>query len=82
MSKELEGKLVRFDKAGVGVVDVKGIDQYVYFTPKDIKGYTGQTVDELRSVRHGQWTDGKTVIIRGDVRPAGNVHVESVTLKR
>jgi hypothetical protein len=81
MSKQLEGRLVRFEKNGVGVVDVKGIDQYVYFTPKDIAGYGGQTVGELKSIRHGQWTDGKIVIIKGDVRPTGNVRVESVTLK-
>jgi len=80
--KQLEGKLVRFEKNGVGVVDVTGIDQYVYFTPKDIDGYVGQTVSELKSNRHGQkWTDGKTVLIKGDVRPTGNVHVRSVTLK-
>ncbi len=82
MAKHLEGTLVRFDKNGVGVVDVKGIEQYVYFTPKNIAGYLGQTVDELKTVRHGQWIDGKIVIIKGDVRPAGNVHVESVSLKR
>lgn len=82
MSKKLEGVLVRFEKNGVGVVDVKDVDQYVYFTPKDIAGYKGQTVDELKSSQHGQWTAGKTVIVQGDVHPTGNVVVESVTLKR
>ncbi len=79
MSKELEGTLVRFETYGVGVVDVEGIDQYVYFTPKDIAGYVGETVEELKS--HGPWTDGQTVIIQGDVDPAGHVSVESVALK-
>ncbi len=82
MTKVFEGKIVRFDKTGVGVVDVEGIDQYVYFTPKDIAGYGGETLDELKSVRHGAWTDGKIVVIDGDVRPMGNIVVKSVTLKR
>jgi hypothetical protein len=82
VSKKLEGKLVRFEKNGVGVVDVDDIDQYIYFTPKDIAGYTGQTVQELKSGPDGQWTEGKTVIIQGDIHPTGNVQVKSVTLKR
>ena len=46
-----------------------------------VAGYSGQTVGELKSIRHGQWADGKIVIIKGDARATGNVHVESVTLK-
>ena len=81
MTKFFEGKLIRFEHNGVGVVDVNEIDEYVYFTPKQIKDYTGQTVVELKSSRYGKWVTGKTVLIQADVGVAGNVHVQSVSLK-
>ena len=81
MAREFEGKLVRFGKMGVGVVDVPGVDQYVYFTPKNIVGYVGETVEELMSRRNGQWTEGQIVVIEGDVQADGIVQVDSVALK-
>lgn len=82
MKQQFEGRLVRFGGGGVGVVDVEQRDEYVYFKPTDIVGYKGQTVRELASAKNGGWKDGSTVIVQGDVAPSGNVHVESVTLKR
>ena len=79
--KQFEGKLVRFDTVGVGVVDVKGADQYLYFKPKHIAGYRGETVDELRSPSQGNWANGKIVVVDADIDPSGNVHVSSVHLK-
>ena len=81
VSEKFVGKLVRFDQAGVGVVDVSGVDEYIYFTPRHIDGYIGQTIDELQSPRYGNWVSGKTVIVSGELADSGNVFVESVTLK-
>ena len=81
MTKLFEGKLIRFDAAGVGVVDVADIDEFVYFTPKQIRGCIGQTVEELKAGRHGAWSVGKTVIVDGDLGVGGNVYVNSVILK-
>ena len=79
---EFEGTLVRFGDTGVGVVDVDQLDQYVYFTPIHIVGYKGQTIRELTSGARGRWTEGKTVVVQGDVVPGGSVKVDSVALKR
>jgi hypothetical protein len=81
MKTELEGTLVRFDRAGVGVIDVEAKPQYVYFTPRQIVGYRGETIDELSSRGTGNWANGSTVVIQADIDKTGNVHVESVTLK-
>jgi len=78
---QLEGKLVRFDTIGVGVIDVSGADQYVYFKPSHIAGYRGETVDELRSPSQGNWANGKIVVVDANVDRSGNVHVSSVHLK-
>ena len=81
MTKQLEGTLVRFDSAGVGVVDVPTAPQFVYFTPKQIVGYRGETIHELSTRGFGRWTNGKRVVIQANVDATGNVHVQSVALK-
>ncbi|MFL5294937.1 MAG: hypothetical protein ACJ798_01015 [Phenylobacterium sp.] len=81
MTRELEGTLVRLDRTGVGVVDCENADQYVYFTPRQIEGYRGETVDELAAGGAQGWTSGKEVVIVADVDPSGNVNVKSVALK-
>lgn len=79
--KTLEGTLVRMGENGVGVVDVESESEYVYFTPKQIEGYRGETVHELASPQDGAWVSGKTVVIEADVDASGNVQVSSVALK-
>jgi hypothetical protein len=81
MTKEFEGTLVRFDNVGVGVVDVEAADEYLYFTPKQIDGYGGETLDELTSGGAGNWVNGATVLIEADLDPSGHIQVNSVRLK-
>jgi hypothetical protein len=82
ISVVLKGKLVRFEADGVGVVDVSERTSYVYFTPKDIAGYRGETVRELRSLKFGGWAPGKIVEISGHENTSGQLVVEAVELKR
>ena len=76
-----EGRLVRMRENGVGVVDVDHCDEYLYFTPKQIVGYRGETVEELQRPRHG-WADGSVVVLEGEPIPGGGVLVETANLKR
>jgi hypothetical protein len=78
----MQGKLVRFEADGVGVVDVHERNAYVHFTPKNIRGYRGETVRELRTSKFGGWAAGRTVEISGHEDSSGELVVDAVALKR
>jgi len=46
---------------GVGTVDIKGKADFLYFQPRHVKGYRGETVEELISSPRFGLKPGKDV---------------------
>ena len=77
MSREFKGKLVRFEPSGVGVAKLADA-RYVYFKPRQVVKYQGETIDEL--VNEG-FSNGRALIIQvSDEVSAGSTEVEWVRL--
>lgn len=80
MTKHVIGKIVRFDSSGVGVVDVPGLQDFVYFRPKHIHGYKGETVHELATMPK-PWKAGQSVSLEIEEQASlGEIFVQSVDL--
>jgi hypothetical protein len=75
------GKIVRLDNNGVGVIDVEDRPEFVYFTPKKIAGYRGETVSELKMSKSGGWSVGRTVVVTGRQDKTGDLVVDVVALE-
>ncbi len=81
MKKAFSGTIVRFGEPGVGVVDVAGLPDYVYFRPQDIENYKGETLVELARGAGKRWRPGSVVVLDADQDASGYVKVKSVSLK-
>jgi hypothetical protein len=69
------GKLVKLADSGVGVAEIaadKGrVGQFVYFRPRDLQGYSGETWTELAG---RGLIPGKRLEIEADCDATGAIH--------